>query len=127
MSKKHNIAVVPGDGTGPEVVAEAVKALEAVSHKCPVDLQFKEFGLGGDLYLKEGKLLPEDVLEELRTMDAILLGAIGHPGVKPGILEKEILLNLRFKLDNIDITRIIGATSRRAPDGDAGRRYRRAE
>jgi len=99
MASKHKIAVIPGDGTGPEVVAEAVKALEAVSRKCRIDLQFKEFGIGGDLYLKEGKLLPDDVLEELRTTDAILLGAIGHPGVKPGILEKEILLNLRFKLD----------------------------
>jgi 3-isopropylmalate dehydrogenase len=99
MANKHNIAVIPGDGTGPEVVAEAVKALEAVSRKCNVDIQFKEFGLGGDLYLKEGVLLPDDVIAELRTMDAILLGAIGHPGVKPGILEKEILLRLRFKLD----------------------------
>jgi 3-isopropylmalate dehydrogenase len=96
---KHNIAVLPGDGTGPEVVAEAVKALKAVSRKCNVDLQFKEFGLGGDLYLKEGILLPDDVLEELRGMDAILLGAIGHPDVKPGILETEILLRLRFQLD----------------------------
>jgi len=99
MSNKHNIAVIPGDGTGPEVVAEAVKALEAVSRKYHVDIQFKEFGLGGDLYLKEGILLPDDVIGELRTADAILLGAIGHPGVKPGILEKEILLRLRFKLD----------------------------
>jgi 3-isopropylmalate dehydrogenase len=99
MSNKHNIAVIPGDGTGPEVVAEAVKALEAVSRKCHVDIQFKEFGLGGDLYLKEGLLLPDDVIGELRNVDAILLGAIGHPGVKPGILEKEILLRLRFKLD----------------------------
>ncbi len=99
MTNKHNIAVIPGDGTGPEVVAEAVKALEAVSRRCNMDFQFKEFGLGGDLYLKEGVLLPDDVLEELRTTDAILLGAIGHPDVKPGILETEILLRLRFKLD----------------------------
>lgn len=99
MSKKYKIAIIPGDGTGPEVVAEGVKALKAVARKCNLDFQLKEFGLGGDLYLKEGLLLPEDVLNVLRTMDAILLGAIGHPGVKPGILEKEILLNLRFKLD----------------------------
>ncbi len=99
MPKKHKIAVIPGDGTGPEVVAEALKALEAVSRKCNGNLQFKKFGLGGDLYLKEGVLLPDDVLEELRSMDAILLGAIGHPDVKPGILETEILLRLRFKLD----------------------------
>ena len=99
MSDQYNIAVIPGDGTGPEVVAEAVKALKAVSKKCDIGFQFKEYGLGGDLYLKKGVLLPDDVLEELRATDAILLGAIGHPGVKPGILEKEILLNLRFKLD----------------------------
>ena len=99
MSNKHNIAVIPGDGTGPEVVAEAVKALEAVARKCHVDIQFKEFGLGGDLYLKEGTLLPDDVIGELRTMDAILLGAIGHPDVKPGILEKE-KINLHIQVAN---------------------------
>jgi 3-isopropylmalate dehydrogenase len=99
MSNQYNIAVIPGDGTGPEVVAEAVKTLKAISKKCDVGFQFKEYGLGGDLYLKKGVLLPDNVLEELRATDAILLGAIGHPGVKPGILEKEILLNLRFKLD----------------------------
>ncbi len=99
MSNKHKIAVIPGDGTGPEVVAEAVKALEAVSRKCNVGLQVKEYGLGGDLYLEKGILLPDGVLEELRAMDAILLGAIGHPSVKPGILETQILLRLRFTLD----------------------------
>lgn len=99
MSKKYRIATIPGDGTGPEVVAEGVKALKAVSRKCQIDLEFTEYGLGGDLYLREGVLLSDRVLEELRAMDAILLGAIGHPDVKPGILETEILLALRFKLD----------------------------
>ncbi len=99
MKKKYNIAVIPGDGTGPEVVAESIKALDAVSRKCGVSLQFKEFSLGGTQYLKSGMLLPEDILEELKTMDAIFLGAIGHPDVKPGILEREILLKLRFELD----------------------------
>ncbi|MCP4682453.1 MAG: 3-isopropylmalate dehydrogenase [Desulfobacterales bacterium] len=99
MSNKYNIAVIPGDGTGPEVVAEGIKALEAVSRKCRIDFDFKEFGLGGDLYLEKGILLPDDILEELRASDAILLGAIGHPDVKPGILEAEILLRLRFQLD----------------------------
>ena len=99
MSKKYRIATIPGDGTGPEVVAEGVKALKAVSRKCQIDLEFTEYGLGGDLYLREGVLLSDGVLEELRAMDAILLGAIGHPDVKPGILETQILLALRFKLD----------------------------
>jgi 3-isopropylmalate dehydrogenase len=99
MSKKYNIAVIPGDGTGPEVVAEGVKALEALSRKCSVDFKFKEFDLGGEQYLKYGVLLPDDVIDELKTVDAIFLGAIGHPEVKPGILEREILLKLRFELD----------------------------
>jgi len=99
MSNKYNIAVIPGDGTGPEVVSEGIKALKAVARKCSIEFRFKEFGLGGDMYLKEGVLVPEGVTEELRSMDAIFLGAIGHPGVAPGILEKGILLNLRFALD----------------------------
>ena len=99
MTKKYDIAVIPGDGTGPEVVAEAVKALEAVSDKCGMDFNFKEYGLGGDLYLKEGTLLTDEVIEELKDFDAIFLGAIGHPDVKPGILEREVLLKLRFELD----------------------------
>ncbi len=99
MAKNYDIGVIPGDGTGPEVVAEGIKALEAVSRKCDMGLQFREFGLGGDQYLKSGVLLPDSASAELGTMDAIFLGAIGHPGVKPGILETEILLKLRFNLD----------------------------
>jgi 3-isopropylmalate dehydrogenase len=99
MANEYKIALIPGDGTGPEVVAEGVKALDAVSSKCGVNFKFKNFGVGGDRYLKEGALLSNDVIDELRTMDAIFLGAIGHPEVKPGILETEILLKLRFELD----------------------------
>ncbi|HPJ67976.1 MAG TPA: 3-isopropylmalate dehydrogenase [Desulfobacteraceae bacterium] len=99
MQKKYNIGVIPGDATGPEVVAEGVKALKAVSSKCNIDFKFKEFGLGGDLYIKDGTLVPEGLPDELRSMDAVFLGAIGHPDVKPGILEKGILLKLRFDLD----------------------------
>ncbi|MBU2498005.1 MAG: 3-isopropylmalate dehydrogenase [Proteobacteria bacterium] len=99
MSGKYNIGVIGGDGTGPEVVAEGLKALKALSMKCGVEFRFKDFPLGGDLYIEKGLLLPDDVLEELRGMDAIFLGAVGHPEVKPGILEKEILLKLRFELD----------------------------
>jgi 3-isopropylmalate dehydrogenase len=99
MSKAYVVGVLPGDGTGPEVVAEGIKALEAVSRRCDVGFRFKEFPLGGDQYLKKGILLPEEVIGELKDMDAIFLGAIGHPDVKPGILEREILLRLRFELD----------------------------
>jgi len=99
MSKTYAIAVIPGDGIGPEVVREGVKALQAVSERCRIDFKFKEFDLGGDPYLKKGILLPEGVLAQLGGVDSIFLGAIGHPDVKPGILEKEILLKLRFELD----------------------------
>jgi len=99
MSKTHKIAVIPGDGTGPEVVAEGLKALKAVSKKCGLQFDFKEFPLGGEQYLKKGTLLPEEVIEELKGTDAIYLGAIGHPDVKPGILERDILLKMRFELD----------------------------
>jgi 3-isopropylmalate dehydrogenase len=99
MSRKHHVAVIPGDGTGPEVVAEAMKVLEALSEKGELDLRFDKFGLGGEQYLKEGILLPDEVLDGLRRSDAILLGAIGHPEVRPGILEREVLLKLRFELD----------------------------
>jgi len=99
MSHKYDIAVIPGDGTGPEVVAEGIKTLEAVSRKCGVDFRFRDFDIGGAQYLKDGALLPDDTIEELRDVDAIFLGAIGHPDVEAGILEREILLKLRFELD----------------------------
>lgn len=99
MSKSHDVAVIGGDGTGPEVVAEGIKVLKAVSARCGIDLRFQEFPLGGDLYLKTGALLPQETITQLRQMDSIFLGAIGHPDVTPGILEKEILLKLRFELD----------------------------
>jgi 3-isopropylmalate dehydrogenase len=99
MSKQYKIAVIPGDGTGPEVVAEGIKALKALSKRCGLKFEFKEFPLGGEEYLKRGTLLPEGVVEELKGTDAIYLGAIGHPDVKPGILERDILLKMRFVLD----------------------------
>jgi 3-isopropylmalate dehydrogenase len=97
--KEFKIAVIPGDGTGPEVVAEALKTLKAVSEKVGPKMNFVHYDLGGERYLKTGELVPASVMAELKTMDAILLGAIGHPDVKPGILESGILLNLRFSLD----------------------------
>ena len=97
--KNYNIAVIPGDGTGPEVVQEAVKALNTLTSKENFEIRLTYFDLGGERYLRTGDILPLDVLEELKTYDAILLGAIGHPDVKPGILEKGLLLELRFQLD----------------------------
>ncbi len=101
MTDKSNfsIAVIPGDGTGPEVVREALKALEAAGVREHLRLDFHHYDLGGERYLKTGEILPEGVIAELGKMDAILLGAIGHPDVKPGILEKGLLLELRFRLD----------------------------
>ncbi len=99
MSKSYKIAVVPGDGTGPEVVAEGVKVLNKAAYRFGFGLDYKEFDFGGDRYLKTGKVLPDGAVDELRKYDSIFLGAIGHPDVKPGILEKGILLRLRFELD----------------------------
>ena len=95
----YKIAVIPGDGTGPEVTAEAVKVLAAASKRCGFTYEAASFDFGGDRYLRTGEVLPESAVEDLRGFDAILLGAIGHPEVKPGILEKGILLRLRFELD----------------------------
>lgn len=95
----YKIAVLPGDGTGPEVVAEGVKVLNAVSKLCGFKYETEEFDFGGERYKKTGEVLPDSAVEMLKKKDAIFLGAIGHPDVKPGILEKGILLNLRFALD----------------------------
>lgn len=95
----YKIAVVPGDGTGPEVVAEGLKVLEAVAAKNGFKYETQTYDFGGDRYLRTGEVLPESAVEELKGYDAIYLGAIGHPDVKPGILEKGILLALRFALD----------------------------
>lgn len=94
----YKIAVIPGDGTGPEVTAEAVKVLNAAAKKCSFKCETVNYDFGGDRYLKTGEVLPDSALEEFKKMDAILLGAIGHPKVKPGILEKGILLKIRFQL-----------------------------
>jgi len=99
MGKMHTIAVIPGDGTGPEVIAEGIKVLNAVSQIENFKIEFVFYDFGGDRYLRTGEVLPNSALEEFRKMDAIYLGAIGHPKVKPGILEKGILLTTRFELD----------------------------
>ena len=97
--KSYDIAVIGGDGTGPEVVQEAVKVLDAASKKFGLKLTYAKYDIGGERYLRTGEILPDSVLEELRKFPAILLGAIGHPNVKPGILEKGILLRTRFELE----------------------------
>lgn len=97
--KSYNIAVIGGDGTGPEVVREAVKVLDAAAKKFGLKLNYTPYDIGGDRYLRTGEILPDSVLGELRKFPAILLGAIGHPDVKPGILEKGILLRTRFELE----------------------------
>lgn len=99
MNKTYNIAAIPGDGTGPEVVREARKVLDAAASKYGFKLNFEEFDFGGDRFLRTSEVLPESAPDQLRKFDSILLGAIGHPDVKPGILEKGILLKLRFELD----------------------------
>lgn len=97
--KSYNIAVIGGDGTGPEVAAEGVKVLKAAAEKFDFTLNFKEFDFGGARYLRTGEVLPDSAVSDLAAYDAIFLGAIGHPDVAPGILEKGILLRLRFELD----------------------------
>ncbi|OGC24189.1 3-isopropylmalate dehydrogenase [candidate division WOR-1 bacterium RIFOXYC2_FULL_37_10] len=99
MSKSYKIAVIGGDGTGPEVVAEGLKVLSAVSNKFQIKFDYTNFDFGGERYKRTGETLPESAVSELKKFDAIYLGAIGHPDVKPGILEKGILLALRFALD----------------------------
>ena len=99
MGKTYKIAVMGGDGTGPEVAAEGVKVLKAAADKFNFSLELTDFDYGGERYIRTGEVLPDNAVEELTKHDAIFLGAIGHPDVKPGILEKGILLNLRFALD----------------------------
>jgi 3-isopropylmalate dehydrogenase len=91
----HKIGVIGGDGIGPEVVAEALKVVRAAG----VDLDTVDYELGGARYLKDGAVLPDSVLEELRDLDAILLGAVGDPRVPPGVIERGLLLAMRFALD----------------------------
>ena len=91
----HRIGIVAGDGIGPEVVAEARKALAAAGFAA----EAVEYDLGGARYLRTGEVLPDSVLDELRQLDAVLLGAVGTPDVPPGVLERGLLLRMRFELD----------------------------
>ncbi len=91
----HRIAAIGGDGIGPEVVAEALKVVAATG----VQLDVAELDLGGGRYLRDGTILPDETLDELRGYDAILLGAVGAPGIPPGVIERGLLLKMRFELD----------------------------
>jgi 3-isopropylmalate dehydrogenase len=93
----HTVGVIRGDGTGPEVVGEGLKVLDAV--RDGFDVSLVEFDLGADRYLRTGDVLPDDELDRLAACDAIFLGAVGDPRVKPGILERDLLLKIRFSLD----------------------------
>jgi len=95
----HKIAVIPGDGTGPEVVAEGLKVMKAASKKFGFRYETKDFDFSGQRYLKTGKLVDDADVEELKKYSAIYLGAVGDPNVKPGIIETGVLLKLRFALD----------------------------
>ena len=95
----HRIAVIPGDGTGPEVVREGLKVLEAAAQATGFKYETTTFDFGGERYMRTGETLPDSAIDELRRFDVIFLGAIGHPDVAPGILEKGVLLRLRFELD----------------------------
>jgi 3-isopropylmalate dehydrogenase len=122
----HRLAVIPGDGIGPEVTAEALKVLEQVAPAAGVKFEPTRYDLGAERYLATGEVLPDTVLSEIREHDAILLGAVGgrpgDPNLPPGILERGLLLRLRFELDhyvNLRPSRIYpGATSPLADPGD---------
>ena len=95
----YKIAVIPGDGTGPEVTDEALKVLSAAASRDGIEYDLTHYDFGGDRYLSTGEILPDGAVEELSQYNSIYLGAVGHPEVAPGILEKGLLLELRFKLD----------------------------
>jgi len=130
MTQTHTLAVIPGDGIGPEVTAEALKVLEAAAAAVPspggVKFESTRYDLGAERYLATGEVLPDSVLEEIRRHDAILLGAVGgkpgDPNLPPGILERGLLLKLRFELDhyvNLRPSKIYpGAVSPLANPGD---------
>lgn len=100
MPTTLNLALIPGDGIGTEVVAEAMKVLAAIAPAADLEVRTTEYDLGARRYNATGELLTPAMVEELRTYDAIMLGAIGHPSVPSGVLERGVLLPLRFELDH---------------------------
>ena len=99
MMHKYRIAVVPGDGIGPEVISEGRKVIDAVSEMENFDVEWREFPNGAEHYLKTGELVSEETLKEMERCDAIYLGSVGDPRVPPGVLEQGILLTIRFYFD----------------------------
>lgn len=99
MSKSYNIALIPGDGTGPEVLNEGLKVINAAASKFGFKMNYQNFDFGGERYKRTGETLPDSAIQDVKKFDSIFLGAIGHPDVKPGILEVGILLKMRFALD----------------------------
>jgi len=98
-ARTYRVALIPGDGTGPEVIREGVKVVDAAAARHGFSVNWQPHDVGGERYLRTKEILPDSALKELRQADAIFLGAIGHPDVKPGILEQGLLLRLRFELD----------------------------
>jgi len=97
--KTYNIGILSGDGIGPEVTAEALKVLRTVKGDAAFDCNLVTYPYSGEYYLKTKELVPEQVIDEWRSLDAVLLGAIGHPDVEPGLVERSVILGLRFGLD----------------------------
>ena len=91
----HRVGVIGGDGIGPEVIAQGLRVIEAAG----VDLDTVDYDLGGDRYLRDGTVLDDETVEEWRSLDALYLGAVGTPGVPPGVIERGLLLKMRFELD----------------------------
>jgi 3-isopropylmalate dehydrogenase len=126
MSRSIRVAVIPGDGIGPEVTQEALKALDAIAPSADVKFERTEYDLGADRWRRTGDVLPDSVLEEIRGHDAILLGAVGgrpnDSSIPPGLLERGLLLRLRFELDhyvNLRPTRVYpGVASPLSSPGD---------
>jgi 3-isopropylmalate dehydrogenase len=97
--KMYKIGVIPGDGVGPEIIREGLKVLKVACERNSVKCDYVNYGFCGERYLKTGELIPDSAIEELKKLDSIFLGAVGHPDVKPGILEKGLLLKIRFELE----------------------------
>src|ERR1035437_295734 len=96
-TRSYNIAVIPGDGTGPEVVKEGIKVMDAAASKFGFKLNYEYFDFGGERYKRTGETLPDSAIQDMKKFNSIFLGAIGHPDVKPGILEVGILLKIDRK------------------------------
>ena len=91
----HRIGVIGGDGIGPEVIAEGLKVIRAAG----VELETVDYDLGGTRYLRDGVMLTDEIVDEWRDLDALYLGAVGTPDVPPGVIERGLLLKMRFDLD----------------------------